>query len=210
MDIFGQGFILQASLILALGAQNLFVLESGLKKRRHFLVALTCSVCDLTLVLLGVLGAASIFVRIYWLKVLIGSLGVLFLLYYALQKIQEYYRDDVRDKEKVQLTEGTKSVLLAALAFSLLNPHVYLDTVILIGGYATKFPDVYSRLIFGLGASAFSTVWFFGLAFLASTAQRLLNNPKAMRRVALVSGLILLFIAFKLGVEVWGWFVAGA
>ena len=79
MKFFSDGFLLQASLILALGAQNIFVLESGLKKQRQFVVAFVCSLCDLILIMLGVLGASSLFLRFPSLKIAFGIIGVGFL-----------------------------------------------------------------------------------------------------------------------------------
>jgi len=205
MNPYLEGLFLQASLILALGAQNLFVLESGLRKRRHFFVAALCTLCDTTLITLGVLGAASIFVQIPWLKILFGFLGVAFLAYYGLLKLRE------RPVVSVNASDGDAepvSVALVAgqtLAFSLLNPHVYLDTIILIGGYSSRFPLAWDRFVFGMGASTFSLIWFFGLSFAAAAMSRTMNNSKVMRCVSVVSGVVLLALALKLGMDVWGW-----
>lgn len=207
MNPYLEGLFLQASLILALGAQNLFVLESGLRKRRHFYVAALCTLCDTALITLGVLGAASIFVQIPWLKILFGFLGVAFLAYYGLLKLRE---------RPVIITSGSGGdVALASiavvtgqtLAFSLLNPHVYLDTIILIGGYSSRFPLAWDRFIFGMGASTFSLIWFFGLSFAAASMSRTMNNAKVMRCVSIISGVVLLALAIKLGIDVWGWWV---
>jgi L-lysine exporter family protein LysE/ArgO len=98
-----------------------------------------------------------------------------------------------------------KQVILLSLSFSLLNPHVYLDTVVLIGGYSAKFPDLSVRAIFGLGAASFSLLWFFGLSIFASYLSHLFNNRKTMKVIALVSGLILLGLSWKLGADVFKW-----
>ena len=203
MELLLQGFFLQASLILALGAQNIYVLESGLRKRRHLLVAALCTVCDAALILLGVLGAAFVLVQIPWLKVLFGALGVAFLGYYGLRKLFENSRLDEGSSNAAALSIGV--VVAQTLAFSLLNPHVYLDTIVLIGGYATQFSASSDRLLFGLGASLFSMVWFFVLAFFAAAMGKFLHNAKAMRAISIVSGLILIILAIKLGVDVWEW-----
>ncbi len=87
--VFLQGFFLQASLILALGAQNIFVLNCGLQRQRHLLVALLSSLCDMTLILIGVLGVASVFVQVPLLKIGFGVLGVGFLAYYGVLKLKE-------------------------------------------------------------------------------------------------------------------------
>lgn len=205
-DPFFQGLLLQASLILALGAQNLFVLESGLCKRRHLFVATVCSLCDLFLILLGVLGAAAIFAVVPQLKVILGISGVGFLFYYAILKLKEglstkSYKTtmEIQSKESSSLHQ----VFFTTLAFSLLNPHVYLDTIILLGGYSAKFPTISARLFFGLGAGTTSVVWFFCLALLSSSLSRVLANEKGMRVIAVVSGLVLLALSLKLGGEVW-------
>ncbi len=200
MGIWVEGFLLQASLILALGAQNLFVLDSGLRRQHHLLVATICFVCDFVLVLIGVLGAASLFIRIPFLKVLFGVLGCGFLLYYGLLKIREAFLP-VQQVATAKAAPSVKKTILTALGFSLLNPHVYLDTLVLVGGYAAQFPTVSQRLVFGVGAATSSGVWFYGLALLASFFHRLLHNPKAMQIISFLSGTILLALAVKLGLE---------
>ncbi len=203
-SIFIQGFLLQASLILALGAQNIFVLNSGLRKERHLLVAFVSSVCDTLLIFVGVLGVATVFVEFPLLKIGLGVLGVGFLLFYGFLKLREA-RVGVQISQLSSNATTLKQAVLTSLGFSLLNPHVYLDTVVLVGGYSSKFGEFIERFYFGVGASSFSVLWFFGLAILASIASRFLNNPKAMGRVSLISGLILVLLAFKLGADVWSW-----
>ena len=203
MNIFIEGFLLQASLILALGAQNIFVLESGLKRQRHIYVAAVCSLCDAFLIIVGVAGMASVFVRMPFLKILFGILGVGFLFYYGVKKLKEGFSDGTSALIAKTSTEVSfKTATLLALGFSLLNPHVILDTVILVGGYSSKFPDLGARMIFGAGAASFSVLWFFGLALFSSAFSRLLNNPKSMKAVALLSGLILMVLSIKLGHDV--------
>jgi L-lysine exporter family protein LysE/ArgO len=197
--------LLQASLIFALGAQNIFVLESGLKKQRNLVVAAVCTLCDAFLIAVGVAGAASIFVRVPSLKIGFGLLGVGFLFYYGVKKIFEGLSSKETDQAYAATVSSLKQVILLSLSFSLLNPHVYLDTVVLIGGYSAKFPELSVRAIFGLGASSFSLLWFFGLSIFASFLSHLLNNRKTMKIIALVSGLILLGLSWKLGTDVFKW-----
>lgn len=204
LSIFAQGFFLQASLILALGAQNIFVLNSGLRKQRHLLVALVCSLCDTLLVFLGVLGVATIFVQIPLLKIGLGIVGVGFLFLYGIIKLREARTGVNTSFESAGQTTVGQTVL-TSLGFSLLNPHVYLDTVVLIGGYSAKFAGFQERFYFGTGASSFSVVWFFGLTLLASFASRLLNSSTAMRTISLASGLILILLSIKLGGDVLTW-----
>ena len=204
LGIFFQGFLLQASLILALGAQNIFVLNSGLRKHRHFLVAFVSSLCDTLLVFVGVLGVATFFLEYPILKTGLGIVGVGFLLFYGISKLKEAMTG-IKISGSVNQAASIKQTILASLGFSLLNPHVYLDTVVLVGGYSAKFNRFSERFYFGFGASAFSTIWFFGLALLASIAGRFLNNPRAMKIVSLISGIILILLAVKLGSDVIGW-----
>jgi L-lysine exporter family protein LysE/ArgO len=205
MNQFIEGFLLQASLILALGAQNIFVLESGLKKKSQFLVAAVCSLCDLTLIIVGVLGAASIFVQVPILKNCFGIIGVFFLFFYGVKKIYNSFQKHSTEKSKGNATISTKKIILLTLGFSLLNPHVYLDTIVLIGGYAAKFPKLQERVHFGAGASAFSVLWFYGLALFARLMSRFLNNSKSMKIISFISGVILLILALKLGSDVFVW-----
>lgn len=199
-----QGFLLQASLILALGAQNIFVLNSGLRRQRHLLVASICSLCDVILVFVGVLGVATFFVQYPILKIGLGVVGVGFLLIYGVMKLQEA-RKGVELMHSAQHATTIQKTILASLGFTLLNPHVYLDTVVLIGGYSAQFNQFVERFYFGAGASLFSVIWFFGLALLASWGSRLLNNRSALRAVSLVSGVILIGLSVYLGRDVWGW-----
>ncbi|RZA09752.1 MAG: amino acid transporter [Proteobacteria bacterium] len=202
--IFLQGFLLQASLILALGAQNIFVLNAGLRRERHLLVALVSFVSDTLLTFAGVLGVATVFLEFPRLKVGLGVVGVCFLFYYGALKLRDAWRGTEILAEAAVPTTLRKTIL-TTLGFSLLNPHVYLDTVVLVGGYSAKFATLVERFYFGAGASAFSGVWFFGLCLSAAGASRLLNNPKAMRMISAVSGTVLLALAFKLSVDVFTW-----
>lgn len=201
---FLQGFVLQASLILALGAQNLFILNSGLLKQRHFLTATVSALCDTFLIFVGVLGVATFFIEFPIMKIGLGIIGVVFLFYYGVLKLKEAKLGAAQIQFCVYKL-SVKKTILTSLGFSLLNPHVYLDTVVLIGGYSAKFEQVTDRLYFGSGAAAFSIVWFFALVTLASFASSVLSSTKAMRFISLGSGLLLCGLALKLGIEVASW-----
>ncbi len=205
LPIFLEGFLLQASLILALGAQNIFVLESGLKARKQFVVAATCSICDIILVLIGVLGTTTLFAQFPSLKIIFGIVGVGFLFYYGALKLYDAYKNMSDEAMHGDVATTSKKAILLSLGFSLLNPHVYLDTLILIGGYASKFPTMNTRLIFGLGAGTFSTIWFFGLVLFSSMFKNILDNKNSMRIVSLVSGVVLIILSWKLGEDVYSW-----
>lgn len=201
MELFAKGFLLQASLILALGAQNLFVIDVGLKKNNHILAATICSICDVILIMLGVLGVSAILVKTPSFKAFVGLIGALFLLYYAILKFKEviYGIKEESRKNKGQLTK--KMVIISTLGFTLLNPHVYIDTFFLIGGFSTQYKSINHKLSFGIGAGAFSIVWFYFLALFSSTFSNTLTKERNLRIVSLFAGLILGYLAFSLGRE---------
>lgn len=139
-----------------------------------------------------------------FLKIGLGIIGVVFLFYYGFIKLKEA-KNGVSISQSTGMVTSAKQAVFVSMAFSLLNPHVYLDTIVLIGGYASKFEVLVDRLLFGIGASTFSTIWFFSLAILASVSSRLLNSSSSMRRISFFAGLILIALATKLGLEVVGW-----
>lgn len=198
---FLEGFFLQASLILAFGAQNIFVLESGLRRNRHLTVALVCTACDFVLTFLGVLGTSTLFQRFASLRVGLGIVGVAFLAYYGFMKLREAFHGSEAGAHSSQASRTVAEAVWTSLGFSLLNPHVYLDTLVLIGGYSAKFVVLGDRIAFGFGACAISFLWFFGLAFCAGLFSRLFESKTAMRIVSLGSGIVLIGLAWKLGRE---------
>lgn len=205
--VFLEGFTLQASLIFALGAQNLFVLEAGLKRENHLTVSLVCFLCDLTLILLGVAGAATLFNYVPALKLLIGLSGVGFLMVYGYKKLTE---------ETAPPTTGSfgrltlKRSALLALTFSLLNPHAYLDAFVLIGGYSTRYPDLEARIMLGLGAAIYSGVWFLVLSSFSSLMKPFLTDQKRMKMISVCSGVFLMYLSGKLAVDMLNWIPAAA
>ncbi len=201
MEFFTQGFLLQASLILALGAQNLFLIDIGTKKKNHFLAAAICSVCDMALILLAVLGASGYIVKTIEFKVAIGLLGASFLLYYAVTKFAESIKGVKTNKNDQKFALSRRIVILTTLSFTLLNPHVYIDAFFLIGGYSTRFDLVQHRFFFGLGAGVFSIVWFYFLVSFSSKFSHILTKEKNLRITSFATAIILGYLAHKLGTE---------
>lgn len=202
--LFFEGFFLQASLIFALGAQNIFVLESGLKKQHPFTVCIACFFCDLLLIMLGVAGAGTIFAAFSQLKIIIGVIGIFFLVRYGLSKI--FSPTEVfSEEENGFIKRDLRKSLLLALTFSLLNPHAYLDAFILIGGYSTKYSFLSDRLFVGLGASIFSLVWFLFLSNASRIMKPIFSNAKSLRLVTTCSGIVLLLISIQLSFDVYSW-----
>lgn len=204
-SLFFEGLVLQASLIFALGAQNLFVLESGLRRQHHLAVSFVCFLCDLTLILLGVAGAATLFTQYPFLKILVGVLGVTFMFCYGLGKLLDSGKLSVGPSLNSAIDTTFKKSVLLAMTFSILNPHAYLDAFILIGGFSTKYAAMEDRIVLGLGAAFYSGLWFLVLSTLSSIMKPILEHPGRMKWVMTTAGLALIFLSGKLGMDVLGW-----
>lgn len=198
-----EGLLLQASLIFALGPQNIFVLESGLRKRHHLTVSFVCFACDLTLIMLGVAGAATLFNLLPQVKIVVGILGIGFLVLYGIGKI--LCKNDFDFSSHTGTTTGLRVAIMSSITFSIVNPHAYLDGVVLIGGYSSKFPDIYNRLALGLGAATFSLIWFLLLSTGASFFMPMFRNAKRVRYMMATAGVTLLFLSARLSMDVYLW-----
>lgn len=203
-EVFLEGMLLQASLIFALGPQNIFVLESGLKRHYHLTVSFVCFFCDLTLIMFGVAGAATFFNKFPEIKILVGILGVGFLILYGIGKLthDDQYHLEFEENGK---RSCYKAAIMSAIVFSVVNPHAYLDGIVLIGGYSAKYTDLSLRLALGLGAAAFSLLWFLLLSVGASIMVPFFRSEKRMRFIMSSAGLILIILSAKLSMDVFGW-----
>lgn len=201
-EVFLEGMLIQASLIFALGPQNLYVLESGLKRRHHLAVSFACFVCDLVLIMAGVIGAATIFNEFPQIKIVVGVIGVGFLILYGIGKLTHENSEIVFNEDK---TSGLRIAILNAVTFSIVNPHAYLDGLVLIGGYSSKYPEMDLRLALGLGAAIFSLIWFLVLSTGAAIMMPFFQSPKRMKIIMSSAGLVLLFLSAKLSIDVYGW-----
>ena len=197
LNAFLTGFILGFSLILAIGAQNSFVLRQGLIGRHVFIVALFCSISDALLISIGVAGI-SIFLSNYidlvsdWLF----SISAIWLLGYGLLRL----RDAINGKSVLIAKDSSVNELASTLSFlsvlTFANPHVYLDTVVLIGSVSQQFPDN-TKLAYILGASMASFVFFFSLAYGAKFLSPIMQRPLAWR----VLDSFIAFIMFSLAIK---------
>ena len=159
------GFITGLSLILAIGAQNIFVIEQGLKKQYVFLVCLICSVSDLILIFLGLF--LFEYFKVYFTKNVELTFNILlfiFLIYFIYSKIRSLYK-----KSDINFNNNSlplKNIIFKTLGFTYLNPHVYSDTVFFLGNFSKNFL-VTHKYYFGIGASVASFLFFFSLGYLA-------------------------------------------
>lgn len=188
-----KGFGLGASLIIAIGAQNAFVLRQGLRGERVFVVAAVCFLCDAVLILLGA--------AVPWLTDAVAWAGAAFLLVYGVRALRSALRPGAL---VVENGNGSASARLSVgravgltLAISLLNPHVYLDTVVLLGSVAGQYGGT-KRALFAAGATAASLVWFFGLGYGARWLAPLFRRPAAWRVLDLLIAFVMAAIAWSL------------
>lgn len=193
-----QGFALGASLIIAIGAQNAFVLRQGLRREQVLLVSSVCAVCDAVLIALGAGGFATMIAAVPALVPIAAWGGAAFLFAYGLRAFHAALRPgrlEADGQSRRPLSRGT--ALAATLAVSLLNPHVYLDTVILLGSVSAQLEPA-PRTAFALGAMAASAVWFYGLGLGATRLAPLFARPAAWRVLDLVIGAVMWSIAAAL------------
>jgi L-lysine exporter family protein LysE/ArgO len=175
----GEGFLLGLSLIVAIGAQNAFVLRQGLLRRHVLAVCLICALSDALLIAAGIAGFGAVVERQPALPRVMTWLGVAFLLWYGFGR----FRAALRPIGLHAAEEPSPSLRAAAgtcLALTWLNPHVYLDTVVLLGGIASRYAPP-ARIAFGLGAAAASFGFFFALGYGARLLSPLFARPAAWR-----------------------------
>jgi L-lysine exporter family protein LysE/ArgO len=191
------GFGLGLSLILAIGAQNAFVLRQGLRRAHVLAVVLTCAVSDAVLIAAGVAGFGALTTAAPWLEPMMRYGGAAFLIVYGARAFLSAWRGGAA----LQAGDGAQSLraaLLTSLALTWLNPHVYLDTVVLLGSISAQYPD---RLAFAIGAMTASFVFFFTLGYGARLVAPWFARPGAWRGLDAGVGAVMWAIAAKLILE---------
>lgn len=190
---FLRGLTLGLSLIVAIGPQNAFVLRQGLTRRHALLAALACSVADTALIAVGVLGVGALLARSPTLVTLGTLAGAAFLLWYGWRSFRSARHPGALDTGG-QAAQTVGTVLTTAAAFSLLNPHALLDTVVLIGGASAGLSGG-GRRAFLAGTVLASWTWFFGLALLAGRLAPLMRSPRAWQVLDVLIGVVMWGIA---------------
>ncbi|MET1132589.1 MAG: LysE/ArgO family amino acid transporter [Aeromicrobium sp.] len=196
LNAFMTGMVTGLSLIVVIGAQNAFVLRQGVRRAHVGVVVAICAVSDLVLILAGVAGIGAIVDRAGWVIDVVTWLGVAFLVWYGIGSIRRAFRPEQLDA--AGRAAGTvRAIVLQVLALTWLNPHVYLDTVVLLGSIAQTHGPV-GRWWFGAGASVGSVLWFSALGFGATRLAPLLARPRAWQVLDLLIGLVMFVIAASL------------
>lgn len=189
------GLLLSLSLIAAIGAQNAFVLRQGVRQEHVFAICLTCAISDAILIAFGVMGFGVIMARAPWVEPVFLYGGAAFLIIYGARSFYAAWRGGAALEPEGQ--GGTlRATLLTLLAITFLNPHVYLDTVILLGSISTQYEG--HKIEFALGAMLGSAVFFFCLGYGARLLRPLFAKPSAWRVLEVIVGIIMWGIAAKL------------
>jgi L-lysine exporter family protein LysE/ArgO len=193
---FFNGFVLGASLIIAIGAQNAFILRQGLLRKHVFVLCLICALSDALLIAMGVAGLGTLISSSPRLISAVTLGGALFLFSYAVIAL----RRAVRPSALRASGEGggsLRAAIAACLAFTFLNPHVYLDTVVLVGSLSAKYTG-HARFAFAEGAMAASFVWFFTLGYGARLLEPVFAKPAAWRILDCVIAVVMTGIGLSL------------
>lgn len=195
--VFMAGFSLGLSLIVAIGAQNVFVLRQGLRGHHVFAVCLACALSDSILIVCGVSGFGTLSGKYPWLEPLMRYGGALFLIVYGARSLWSAFRSKevLSVGGEVERRDFTRT-LLACLAITWLNPHVYLDTVVLLGAVSTRFPG--GQVSFAAGAITGSFLFFFSLGYGAAWLRPLFAKPGAWRVIEGGIALVMWALAAKL------------
>ena len=179
MEYLVLGFFTGLSLILAIGAQNIFVIEQGLKKQHIFLVCFVCSISDLILIFLGIF-LFHYFIQYFnnTIELIFNILLVIFLIHFIYSKIK-LLNSKVNFNNKAQ--DYTKfNVFLKTLGFTYLNPHVYSDTVFFLGNFSKNF-ILQQKILFGAGASVASFIFFFAIGYLSKNLSKYAKSEKVWK-----------------------------
>ena len=192
------GFLLGFSLIFAIGAQNIFVFRQGLLGKYVLPVVLFCALSDTFLIFMGVLGSSFFLIKdIFWLKPYLFLFASLWLFFYGCLRIKSaiFIQTSLIFEKNDQSDFWPTIAILALLTFA--NPHVYLDTVLLLGAVSLKYFG-FDKVLFGLGASSASFIFFFGLGYGSKILMPLMQKPKAWNIFDFVVGLLMFFLALLL------------
>ena len=185
------GFFTGLSLILAIGAQNIFVIEQGLKRQHVFLICLICSISDLILIFIGIF--LFHFFNQYFsntIELILNLLLIIFLIYFIYSKIKSY---NIEINFKKELSEISKlSIFFKTLGFTYLNPHVYSDTVFFIGNFSKNFL-LNDKIMFGVGASISSFIFFFSIGYLSKLFSKFAQNKRIWK---IINMFIIIFMSF--------------
>ena len=185
---FIQGFIIGSTLILAIGPQNLYVINQGLKKNFVLIVVIICSLSDSLLIVCGIYLSNNILSLNTSIITIMKLIGGIWLILYGINKIKNSRQHEI--KSNAFNEASFTKVVLTTLAITYANPHVYLDTVILLGSISINFD---SKILFGLGAICASFIFFFSLGYFSNFLSQYIKSPKVWFYIDNVMGFLMFF-----------------
>ena len=191
------GFLTGFSLIVAIGAQNAFVLRQGLLRVHVFWLCLLCAASDAVLIVAGVAGFGTIVALVPWLPRVMTLAGAAFLIVYGALRLRAAWVGDY-EMQLAGASHGLGRTLAIGAAFTWLNPHVYLDTLGLVGAVSTRFAGTDAKVLFAAGAVTASFVWFFGLGYGARRLAPVMTSARAWRVLDLGIGVVMWLLAATL------------
>lgn len=196
-----QGFGLGATMIIPIGAQNAYVLNQGIKRNHHLTTATICSLLDTLFISLGIFGGGALLSQSEWLLTSVTLGGIAFLSVYGALSLKSAFQYKDHDETQREVTaRGKRTVILGALAVTVLNPHLYLDTVVILGSIGGQF-EGHERLSFAIGTIMASFVWFYSLSIGAAKLGPTLSKPKVKQGIDIVVALMMFTIAGLLSKE---------
>jgi L-lysine exporter family protein LysE/ArgO len=195
------GFGLGLSLIIAIGAQNAFVLRQGIRRSHVLPIVLVCAISDIVLIVLGIAGVGVVVTRFPVALVVVRWLGAAFLVGYGLLAARRALRSQRLDADSGGDGPSLKTAVLTVLALTWLNPHVYLDTILLLGSVANTHGDP-GRWIFGAGAAIASIVWFGALGYGARLLGRVFARPVAWRILDGAIAVTMIWLGISLVIQI--------
>jgi L-lysine exporter family protein LysE/ArgO len=193
MSAFLPGFVLSMSFILAIGAQNAFVLRQGIRQEHVLLTVAVCCVSELVLISIGVAGFGALTKALPWFGTAMRFGGAAFLVFYGAMSFRSALAGSEALSTQGQAAKSWQSVLVTCLALTWLNPHTHLDTVVLIGSISAQYGD--DRWVFGAGALAASCLFFVLLGFGARVLAPVFANPRAWQVLDVIVGVTMWSIA---------------
>ncbi len=204
-----QGFALGMATIVPLGPQNVLVMNQGIRRQYHVLIATLCLLSDILLIMVGVFGSSALLTRSPVLLQCVTLAGVAFLAVYGFSALRNARRGGGAGASPAGALHPTRRrVIITMLAVTWLNPHVYLDTLVVLGSIGGQLEPV-ARRWFAIGTMGASLVWFYGLAMLSSRLAPWLNQGRVQRVIQLFVGVVMWLVALQLARQAWHMF-AGA
>ncbi|MFM2588789.1 LysE/ArgO family amino acid transporter [Vibrio sp. TBV020] len=189
-----QGFGLGASMIIPIGAQNAYVLNQGIKRQHHLTTATICSILDIVFISLGIFGGGAVLAQNDTLLLWVTLGGIAFLSAYGLLSLKSAFNSQKEETEINKTQRGKRAVILGALAVTVLNPHLYLDTVVILGSIGGQF-EGQDRITFAVGTMLASLVWFFALSISAAKLGPILSQSRVKQGIDIAVALMMFVIA---------------